>query len=73
MEKLSMEKHLQPLFSTRRFLLVHSEFLILMYRLRSVMGDIKDDIKSLGQYLNAWGTGRLHFDIIDPICLRREL
>ena len=37
---LSMEEHLQPLFTARRFLLVHSEFLTHKYRLRSAIGNI---------------------------------
>ena len=72
----NIEKELEPLFVTRRFLLVHAEVLILSHRLRNAVNDIKgdiSDIKHISQYLNTLSSGRLHSNIIDPIHLRTDL
>ena len=69
----SIMAQLKPLFTTRRFIFLHSESLIHHSRIRSLLGQMKDEIDLIKQYLNIHSTGKLNPIIIDPINLRRDL
>ena len=70
---LNIKEHIQTLFTARRFLLLHSEFIIHHTRIRYLMKQLQHDMTLIREYLNIHSTGRLNPNIIDPIHLRREL
>ena len=70
---LNIKPHIQALFTARRFLLLHSEFMTHHTRIRYLMKQMKHDMTLIREYLNIHSTGRLNPNIIDPIHLRQEL
>ena len=70
---LNIKAHIQTLFTARRFLLLHSEFMIHQTRIRYFLKQMQHDLTLIGEYLNIHCTGRLNPNIIDPIDLRQEL
>ena len=71
---LNIKTHIQTLFmARRRFLLLHSEFMIHHTKVRYLMKQIRHDITIIREYLNIHSTGRLNPNIIDPIHHRQEL
>ena len=64
---------LKPLFSARRFLILHSEFSLHHSRIRFLIRQMRSDLYLIKQYLNVHATGGLNTDIIDPTHLRGEL
>ena len=69
----NIQKDIQPLFVTRRFLLTHDEVLIHSYRLRVAGSDIRNDINKFGKYLDTLSSGKLSPTLVDPIHLCDEL
>ena len=69
----SIMNQLRPLFSARRFLLLHTESLIHHSRIRSLLGQMKTDTAQIKAYLNIHITGKLTPSITDPVHLRQEL
>ena len=70
---LNIKAHIQTLFTARRLLLLHSEFMMHHTRIRYLMKQMQHDMTLIREYLNIHTTGRLNPDIIDPIHLRQEL
>ena len=70
---LNINTHTQTLFTARRLLLLHSEFMIHHTRIRYLMKQMQHDMTLIREYLNLHSTGRLNPNIIDPIHLRQEL
>ena len=70
---VNIHEDIEPLFVTRRFLLVHGKVQIHSHRLRASTDKINDDVNHLGVYLNVLRTGKLSPDIVDPIHLGKEL
>ena len=70
---LNIKTHIHTLFTARRFLLLHSEFMIHHTRTRYLMKQIQQDMTLIREYLSIHTTGRLYPNIIDPIHLRKEL
>ena len=64
---------MNPLFTARRFLFLHSESQIHHSRIGSLLGQMKDDIDLIKKYLYIHSTGKLNPTIMDPIHLRRKL
>ena len=64
---------LRPLFSARRFLLLHMESLIHHSRIRSFLGQMKTDTAQIKAYLNIHIIGKLTPSITDSVHLRQEL
>ena len=64
---------LRPLFSARRFLLLHTESLIHHSRIRSLLGQMKTNTAQIKAYLNIHIIGKLTPSITDPAHLRQEL
>ena len=69
----SIMNQLRPLFSTRRFLLLHMESLTHHSRIRSLLRQMKTDTDQIKAYLNIHITGILTPSITDPLHLRQEL
>ena len=69
----SIMNQLRPLFSARRFLLLHSEMLIHDARIRSLLGQMQADTAQIKEYLKIHITGRFTPSITDPVHLRLEL
>ena len=69
----SLMNQLRPLFSARRFLLLHTELLIHHSRIRSLLGQMKTNTAKIKAYLNIHITGKLTPSITDPVHLRQEL
>ena len=67
-----MNQH-RPLFSARRFLLLHTEMLIHHARIRSLLGQMQVDTAQIREYLKIHITGKLTLSITDPVHLRQEL
>ena len=63
---LNIKEHIQTLFTARRFLLLHSEFMIHHTRIRYLMKQLQHDMTLIREYLNIHCTGRLNPNIIDP-------
>ena len=63
---------LKPLFTARRFLLLHMESLIHHSRIRSLLGQMTTDTAQIKAYLNIHITGRLTPSIAYPIYIRQE-
>ena len=70
---LNIKAHIQTLFMARRFLLLHSEFMIHHTRIRYLLKQMQHDMTLIREYLNIHTTGRLSPYIIDPIHLGQEL
>ena len=64
---------LKPLFTARRFLLLHTELLIHHSRIRSLLGQMKTDTAQVKVHLNINITVKLTPSITDPIHLTQEL
>ena len=67
---LNIKIHIQTPSTARRFLLLHSEFMIHHTRIRYLMKQMQHDMTLIREYLNIHSTVRLHPNIIDPIHLR---
>ena len=65
--------HLGPLYTTRKFMFMHTEFISHHTRIRMVTRQVADDINLIKSYLSAFTTGKLTPQIIDPKHLRHEL
>ena len=65
--------HLGPLYTTRKFMFMHTEFISHHTRIRMVTRQVADDIKLIKSYLTTFTTGKLTPQIIDPKHLRHEL
>ena len=70
---VSISDQLMPLFTARRFQLLHTEFLIHHNRIKDLIKQMKTDLDLIRSYLETHITGRLTSKIIDPVHLRQEL
>ena len=68
-----IKKDLRILFTTRKFLLIHTEILIHSNRLRIAVDTLKNDINRFVQYLIMLSSGKLSPALIDPTYLQSEL
>ena len=57
---------LEPLYTARKFMFMHTEFISHHTRLRMVTRQIADDIESIRSYLSTFTTGKITPQIIDP-------
>ena len=64
---------LRPLFSARRFLLLHTETLIHHARIRSLLGQMQADTAQIREYLKIHITSKLTPSITGPLHWRQEL
>ena len=64
---------LRPLFSARRFLLLHTEMLMHHAKIRFLLGQMQADTAQSREYLKIHITGKLTPSITDPVHLRQEL
>ena len=64
---------LEPLYTARKFIFMHSEFISHHTRIRMVTRQIADDIELIRSYLSTFTTGKITPQIIDPKHLRQEL
>ena len=71
--KLNIKAHIQTLFTARRFLLLHSEFMIHDTRIKYLLKQMQHDITLIREYLYIHTTGRLKSNIIDPIKISKQL
>ena len=69
----SIMSQLRPLFSARRFLLLHKDSLIHHSRIRSPLGQMKTDTAQIMAYLNIHITRNLTPSLTDLVHLRQEL
>ena len=69
----SIMNQLRPLFSARRFLLLHTESIIHHSRIRSLPEQMKTDTAQIKAYLNIHITGKLTPSFTDPAHLRQKL
>ena len=69
----SIMNQLRPLFSARRFLLLHTEMLIHHARIRSLLSQMHADTAQISEYLKIHITRKLTPSITDPVHLRQEL
>ena len=69
----SIMNQLRPLFSARRFLLLHTEMLIHHSRIRSLLAQMQTDTAQIKEYLKIHITGKLTPSITDPVHLGQEL
>ena len=67
------EQQLVPLFTARRFLFLHLEFLIHHSRVQELVKQLQNDITLIRQYLDVHSTGKLTPVLVDPHHLRKEL
>ena len=65
--------HLEPLYTTRKFMFMHTEFISHHTRIRMVTRQVADDINLIKSYLSTFTTGKLTPQIIDLKHLRHEL
>ena len=65
--------HLGPLYTTRKFMFMHTDFISHHTRIRMVTMQVADDINLIKSYLSTFTTGKLTPQIIDPKHLRHEL
>ena len=65
--------HLGPLYTTRKFMSMHTEFISHHTRIRMVTRQVADYINLIKSYLSTFTTGKLTPQIIDPKHLRHEL
>ena len=70
---LNIHEDIEPLFVTRRFLLVYGEVQIHCHRLKASINKINDDVNHLGVYLNGLSADRLNPDDVDSIHLSKEV
>ena len=70
---LNIKTHIQTLFTARRSLLLHFEFMIHHTRIWYLLKQMQHDMTLIGEYLNIYSTGRLNPNIIGSIHLRQEL
>ena len=70
---LNTKTHIQTLFTARRFLLLHSDFMTHHTRIRYLMKQMQHGMRLIREYLNIHSTGTLNPNIIDPIYLRQKL
>ena len=68
----SFMNQLRPLFSARRFLLLHTEMLIHHARIRSLLGQMQADTTQIRENLKIHITSKLTQSITDPVHLRQE-
>ena len=64
---LNIKTHIQTLFTARRFLLLHSEFMIHHTRIMYLLKEMQHGMTLIRKYLNIHSTARLNLNIIDPI------
>ena len=65
---------LEPyVYTARKFMFMHTEFISHHTRIRMVTRQIADDIESISSYLSTFTTGKITPQIIDPKHLRQEL
>ena len=69
----SISDQLMPLFTARRFQLLHTEFLIHHNRIKDLIKQMKTDLDLIRSYLETHITDKLTSTIIDPVHLRQEL
>ena len=67
---LNIKEHIETLFTARKLLLLHSEFMIHHTRIRHLL---KHDKTLIREYLNIYSSGRLNPNSIDAIHLRQKL
>ena len=65
--------YLGPLYTTRKFMFIHTEFISHHTRIRMITKQVADDINLIKSYLSTFTTGKLTPQIIDPKHLRHEL
>ena len=63
----------EPLYTARKFILMHTGFISHHTRIRMVTRQIADDIESIRSYLSTFKTGKITPETIDPKHLRQEL
>ena len=68
----NIEQHLVPLFTARRFLFLHLEFLIHHSRVQELIKQLQNDITLIRQYLDVHCTGKLTPVLVDPHHFRKE-
>ena len=73
MKLLNINAHIQTLFMARRFLLLHSEFMIHHTRSRYLLKQMQHNMTLIREYFSLHTTGKLNPNIIDSIHLRQEL
>ena len=66
----NIKQQLVPLFTAKRFLFLHLEFLIHHFRVQELIKQLQNDIT---QYLDVHSTGKLTPVLVDPHHLRKEL
>ena len=64
---------LQSLYTARRSMFMHTEFLIHHTRIRTITRQMTNDIELIRSYLSPFTTGKLTPQIIDPTYLKQEL
>ena len=69
----SIMNQLRPLFSARRFLLLHTETLIHHSSIRTLLGQMQTDTAQAKAYLHIHFMGKMTPFITDPVHLRQEL
>ena len=69
----NIEQQLVPLFTARRFIFPHLEFLIHHSRLQELIKQLQNDITLIRQYLDVHSTGILTPVLVDPHHLRKKL
>ena len=65
--------HLGPLYTTRKLMFLHTEFISHHTRIRMVTRQVADHINLIKSYLPTFTNGKLTPQIIDPKHLRHEL
>ena len=69
----NIEQQLVPLFTARRFLFLHLEFLIHHSRVQELIKQLQNDITLIRHYLDVHSLGKLTPVLVDPHHLRKEL
>ena len=64
---------LEPPYTARKFMFMHTEFISHHTMIRMVTGQIADDIESIRSYLSTFTTGKITPQIIDPKHFRQEV
>ena len=65
--------HIGPLYTTRKFMFMHTEFISHHTRIRMATSKVTGDINLIRSYLSTFTTGKITPQIIDPKHLRHEL
>ena len=68
----SIEEQLLPLFTARRFLFLHLEFLIAHSWVQEIIKQLQNDITLIRQFLDVHRTGKLTPVLVDPHHLRKN-